>query len=290
MANYYTPSGKISPLSLLYLVLACIIAYPLLGLIYAYALWYIPIIYLNFIISIGFGFGVGAIAMLITVFGKIRNKTLSAVFGVISGLTALYLHWAVWVDLVINAGKSYGTDRIGITVSNIKMIQVFALATNPGYLFELIGKINEYGTWGIRGMTVSGVFLAIIWVIEFVLVIGISAIFPMSQAIKPFCEEEGEWFSEEDLPAFNFIEDVPKMVADLENGNTNVFENVIKGDSAHENHSIYGLYSSAKGENYLSISNKRAKVDDKGKLSFDSEDVISFISISPQLVQSLKAK
>ena len=78
---------------------------------------------------------------------------------------ALYFHWAVWTDLVINAGESYGNSRIGVSVSNIKIVQVFSLIIQPETLFDLINEINFYGTWGVRSNTVNGTFLLTIWII-----------------------------------------------------------------------------------------------------------------------------
>jgi len=54
MLNYYKPSGKFSPIAFVYLLLVCAIIIPILGAIYAYATWYIPIIYVNFLITFGF--------------------------------------------------------------------------------------------------------------------------------------------------------------------------------------------------------------------------------------------
>ena len=160
MVKYYEASGKFDVQAILYFLLISIIALPILGLAYAYCIWYIPFIYINFIIAGVLGF---VIAWLVRKFvvklGKVRNAKLTLIFGFLAGLICMYFHWAVWVDLVINVGESYGNSRIGVTVSNIEILQVFNLAADPGILFDLIGEINKYGTWGIRSATVSGVFL-----------------------------------------------------------------------------------------------------------------------------------
>jgi len=171
-AIYYKPSGKFAISSLLYFFILSIIAFPILGLIYAYCIWYIPFFYINFLIAAGFGFIVGLLVNTIVIGkGKVRNTPLALLFGLLSGFIALYFHWAVWVDLVINAGESYGNSRIGVTVSNIKILQVFELALQPNVLFEIIGEIHKTGTWGIKGSTVSGTPLTIIWIIEILIVV-----------------------------------------------------------------------------------------------------------------------
>ena len=88
-------------------------------------------------------------------------------FAIIASLVAYYSQWVVWVDLVLNAGEVYGNKQIGISVSNVQFEQLLYLATHPSDLIDLIMLINEEGTWGIKSMTVSGIFLSIIWLIEF---------------------------------------------------------------------------------------------------------------------------
>jgi len=175
MSNYYTPSGKVSPMAYVYFLLATIIIFPILALIYAYAIWYIPFPYINFFIAAGFGLGIGAtVNFLVVKYGKVRSYGIALLFGLIGALFAMYFHWAIWVDLVMNIGETYGTDRIGIATSNIKMGQVFTLVTNPGPLFGIIGEINNVGTWGLKGSVVSGTPLTVIWVIEALIILFVA--------------------------------------------------------------------------------------------------------------------
>ncbi|WP_271768445.1 hypothetical protein [Aquimarina algiphila] len=291
MDNYYKPSGKFSATSLLYFILLSCTAFPILGLVYAYCIWYIPFFYINFLITGAFGFAIG---YLINVFvigkGKVRNTMLAVILGILGGLIAMYFHWSVWTDLVINSGESYGTSRIGITVSNIKFLQVFTLVTQPDVLFSLIGEINEVGVWGIRNATVSGVFLTIIWIIELLAVIGISTLTSFPKAGEPFCETNNNWFKESVLPAFNHIPETSKMIADLEKGDQSAFNELAPSSNIEQDHSVFTLYTSDQNKCYLSIENKKAKRDNKGKLSFDTDTFIEYISLNTTLKDILLAK
>ncbi len=289
MSNYYQPSGRFSPSSFLYFILTSVIIIPILALIYTYLIWYIPFFYINIFITVGFGLGVGlAISHLVVKLGKVRNSTIALVFGFLGGLIALYFSWAIWVDLVINAGESYGNSRIGITTSSIEFLQVFGLALQPSVLLEFISEINKTGTWGIRGGAVSGTILMIIWVIEFLIILVISIFLPLFRAKIPFCETDNKWFNEETLPAFNFIKNPKEMVANLENSNQNSFINLqYSTTSENESHSIFTLYSSEKGKNYITIDNKKAKTNDKNEIEFDSNEFVEYISISSELRNKL---
>ena len=289
MSTYYQPSGKFSPSSFLYFTLTAAIIIPILALAYTYLIWYIPFFYINLFITAGFGFAVGmAISHLAVKIGKVRSSTVALIFGLLGGLIALYFSWAIWVDLVFNTGESYGNSRIGITTSNIKFLQVFGLILNPDTLFELISEINKTGTWGLRSTPVSGIILTIIWVIEFLIVLIMSIIFPYLKAKTPFCEENNKWFNKEVLPAFNYIKNPKEMIANLENANQNSFINLQQSTtSKNESHSIFTLYSSEKGESFLSIENKKAKTNDKNEIVFDYDEFVEYITISSELRNQL---
>lgn len=289
MSKYYQASGKFSLSSFIYFILTSAIVLPILALIYTYLVWYIPFIYINFFITIGFGFIVATAISLITIKkGKVRNSMLALVFGALGSVVALYFSWVIWVDLVINAGESYGNSRLGITTSNIKFFQVLELAFNPGVLFELISEINGIGTWGLRGATVSGTFLTVIWGIEFLIVLVISMFVTYITAKSPFCEIDNKWFEEKELPAFNFIEKPEEMKANLESSNQNSFDELQPiSDIKTESHSIFTLYFSKKGKNFLTIENKQAKVNDKNETEFDNNEFIEYISISSELKNKL---
>ncbi len=291
MNTYYKPSGKFSASSFLYFLLTSIIAFPILGLIYAYCIWYIPFFYINFLIAAAFGFIVGLIINSIVIGkGKVRNVPLAFIFGLLGGLIALYFHWAVWVDLVINAGESYGNSRIGVTVSNIEILQVFNLALQPEVLFEIIGEINKTGTWGIKGSTVSGTPLTIIWIIELLIIVVVTLLTSYFKAKEPFCEKDNTWFKETELGTFDYFENTSLIIKELETGNASQIESLNKIKDASIDHSILTLYTSNHKDSYLSIENKKAKTDKDGKLDFDDDAFLNHISINETLKDTLLNK
>jgi len=292
MTQFYKPSGKFSPSFILFFLLVSLIAFPLLGLIYAYCIWYIPFIYINFFITLGFGFLVALCVNKVVIRkGKVRNPILALFIGFFAGIVALYFHWSVWIDLVINAGESYGSDRIGITVSNIEFLQVFSLIFQPSMVFEYIGMVNEFGTWGIRGATVSGVFLWVIWAIEFVIVVGVSSFLPYLESKKPFSESTNSWYEEITLPALSFIENKEQLIADITSNNHSGFDFLNKEvNKESDSHSVFTLYKSKSGKNYLTIDNKTSSLDSKGKVEFKSDEFVEYILIDGQLSKILSEK
>lgn len=291
MNSYYKPSGKFSSISFVYFLLLSITVFPLLGLIYTYCIWYIPFIYINFFITAGFGFLVGFFINTIAIAkGKVRNTGIALVLGLLGGLIALYFHWAVWIDLVINAGESYGNSRIGVTVSNIKIFQVFSLVTQPEALFGIIGEVNKQGTWGIGGSAFNGTPLSIVWGIELLIVVVISVVVSYIRAKQPFCEVGNSWFKEIELGTFQYIENAASVVKELEKNNSELIENIEAIINPKVSHSIFTLYTSNLGESYLSIENKEAKTDKKGDIDFEGDLFLEYISINNSLKESLLDK
>jgi hypothetical protein len=292
MRKHYEPSGKYSMLSLLYFVLASFLILPILGLIYAYCIWYIPFIYINLFITIGFGFGTGFIITFFAIkLGKIRNQVVASSLGILGSLIALYFHWSVWVDLVMNAGENYGSSSIGFTVSNIDFMQVFLLAKNPGLLFNLIGEINKTGTWGISSIPVSGIFLALIWIIEAGIVMGVSFLMTRKASRIPFCEINDHWFKENKIPELNFIDDKAQILSSIENDDETHFNSLSKAANKDlESHSVFTLFSSRNNEYYLTLENKTAKVNSKGKTEFDNEEIVRYVAIKAPSAKILLGK
>ena len=89
----------------------------------------------------------------------------TSVCGVFGGTLALYAHWVVWADLMLNSGEVIGSSRFGILSSSTNFDQLLLLAQNPKALFELMSEVSKYGSWSIFGFTVSGVLLWIVWIL-----------------------------------------------------------------------------------------------------------------------------
>lgn len=289
MNKYYTPSGQFSPIAFVYFVLVALVVLPLLGGIYAYATWYIPIIYINFIVTIAFGWIAGyVVARVVIQLGKVRNSILAGVFALLAGLIAYYFQWIVWADLAINTTETIGSKRASIAVSNVQMQELLHLLLNPSDLFELIAQINDEGTWGLRGTVVSGILLSVVWLIEFVVILFFTLVEALNQAKKPFSEIANQWFKAQKISALSYIEDTDEFKKELETENYQKIPELTLTDKK-QSHSIFTLYSLA-NEYYLSVTNYLAEQDDKGKVKMTSSDFIQYLRIDNTLYQALKAK
>lgn len=288
MNNYYTPSGKFSPMAFVYLLLACVLVMPILGGIYAYAVWYIPIIYLNFLVTLVFGFVISFVTKYVISLGKVRNFGLALAISAIIFLVAYYIHWAFWIDLVLNAGESYGNKRIGITLSNVNLSEVFTLIINPFGLFGLISEVNSVGTWGLRGFTPTGIILALFWLVELGIIAFMAVFAPASKAKEPFNELTNEWFKSEDVPLLSYIEETSAFKKEAEQGNwQELLPQITKEEDAAKNQSLFRLFRSG-NEFYLSVTNKKAEVNDKGEVKFNDDEFIQYLRINKEIYDEVK--
>ena len=294
MNKYYKPSGKFSPVSFLYFIIACFAGLPLLGLLYAYAIWYIPFFYFHFIFTVIFGglVGVLAIGMGVIKLGKVRNRAIGIFFGFFGGLVALYFHWAVWVDFVMNIKRFSDSSSFGMPSSEIHFNEVFSYVKHPAAFFQLIADINEKGVWTLRSLhdAVNGPFLSFIWIVEALIVLAGSMWGANITSKKPFCEVSKTWFEEKTLPAFSYIQEKEKVISSLENDDADIFKDIVKAENLKESHSIFTVYYSKNEEYYLTIKNKTVVTDKNGKVKFKDDEFIEYISIDRTLREMLIAK
>jgi len=278
MSSMYVPSGRFSAIGILLFLLSILTIHPLLGVVYAYAIWYCPFIYLNLVTMLFIALlGVLVVNNQIVKFGKIRNGSLAAWLSGLAAHSFLWVHWAVWVDLALNAteGKKIALSSVSsIAVSNARIDQVLQLLLSPALLGRLILEIDKTGAWSILGFNVSGIPLMLIWIGEALAIVCVSA-FAVYQVQKPFCETSDKWFEEKTLTTvFPFIESESEFVEALEQGDYSKITAMEPIGGGARSHSTLTLFTSKGSEEcFLTIANKIAKLDKYGKVSFSSGDV-----------------
>lgn len=150
------------------------ISIPVLALVYAYCIWYIPFIYLNFILTAFLGMSIGTLINKSLVLDELQYPKYKIYKGATSLMVCflvIFCYWIIWVDLALNRGEFYGIEKLGFTTSTSNFDQIFLLTSNPRLLFNTIIEINKVGTWGLGEVACNGIFLSAIWIIEIALII-----------------------------------------------------------------------------------------------------------------------
>jgi hypothetical protein len=171
------------------------------GIIYAYALYWIPFVYLNFLFALGFAGVIGAVVAVMALRGKIRNNLFVGIMAVLVTLLGMYVYWAAYAWAVAGIGN------VGIR------------AFWPPVLASFGKHLFENGSWGIKNLTVTGWPLVAVWVIEACTILWISVSIALTHAQRPFCESCNEWTQVQ--------QDVVRLAA---TGDEPVWQKVFAGD------------------------------------------------------------
>jgi hypothetical protein len=291
MTPYYQPSNKMPLAGIISLLAGGLVAALLLALVYIYAVWYIPFVYINFFLCLGFGLVLGAALALLVRAGKLRNPGAVGALAVLVGLVAVYLEWGVYLTLLFNS-ESTGTGADADTSTSFSLSLFADIIAHPGAMWLAMQKINETGSWSLKGSTPSGVFLAVIWVIEAVIILGGTYLMAKAQATEPFSETSNEWATEETLPhPLTFAQDVATTRTALESGQ---FHHLAPHTAAEVEAPFarLKLHSAPNDPNcrYLTLENVTTTIDKKGKASQSTATVVQHLAVSPTHFQELQRR
>lgn len=175
--GFYRQSGKFSPLAPLIVLIGGLIGAAISGAIYAYALAWIPFIYLNIILVVGYGIAMGAITVLLVKIGKVRNTPLVFAAGFVIGSIAEYIGWVFWI---------------------LAMSEQEVLLVDPLSLMDAVLTLGKEGVWSFKDMTPKGAVLYLMWGIEALWVVLCPAFMAfMIAGDDVFCESAGQWADDE---------------------------------------------------------------------------------------------
>jgi hypothetical protein len=145
-----------------------------LGYAYAYFMRWVPFIYLNIFATIGYGALFGVLTGLLMKYGRVRNNAVTTITAAVVAFIALYCAWN---------GHIHATFRDA-------PILVF-----PDEMLYGMKQLYRDGSWGMSaGAPVTGVLLALFWVGEAAVILGM-AVFVAFRMISelPYCETSRCW-------------------------------------------------------------------------------------------------
>ncbi|RSK46147.1 hypothetical protein [Hymenobacter perfusus] len=292
---YYQPSGRFTVSGILGLLGAgAVVAVPL-ALLYVYAVWYIPFIYINFAVTLGFGFGLGwALKKMVRV-GKLRNPKLVGWLSVAIGVWAWYVQWCVYIALLAGAGETESMgSRASFTHTTFQEDVFLGSLLNPAAVFSVLPNLAEDGTWSIFSVTVSGVFLYLIWLAEFLVIVGLAWMLPHTEAGVPFSELADEWAEKTTLPqrSIHFL-DTAATKAALEAADWNHLQPYQSEEATTL--APFGRLHFYRAPSdpeccYLSLENVTIELDKNGKSSEKTADVVEYLRVPPRVCTELHTR
>lgn len=267
---YYEESGKVPPAGPVIALLLGIATALALSFVYAYAVNYIPFIYLNFLLTGFLGVAVGAVVAMGGGLGKIRNRNVVIALAVLAALIACYASWVVTVYLWVGAE---------------------AFIFNPSDLVTIIQLVAQEGVWSLKGATPTGAALYAVWGIEAAVIIGASffgAIGAYSE--EPFCENCNQWTKVVELTdRLGHPEDFAAFVQGLETKNYAVLTDLRNTNATEPVKMKVDLLdcSSCSKVHYLRITLIVKGIDDDGKEEIKETVLINNLFIDGKTHQEL---
>jgi hypothetical protein len=255
--KYYKHSGKFGLMGPIYMLIFGALGMLVLSAIYGYAIYYIPFIYLNFLITLGFGACVGILIGYGGKLGKVRNSGLLLIFGLFFGLLAEYGGWVSWVFAFSNQQ---------------------ALALQPLEIFAAAMLVGHEGAWSIFGWTPTGAALFTIWGIEAIMIIGTSTLASWGVVSStPYCEHCNRWVEDRNsITPLEPIVDPDQFKSKLERSGAEVVKALKKINAGNDAYTQLDLINcpSCEYSYYLSLKSINVEVDSKGKENKDENDIV----------------
>jgi hypothetical protein len=175
----YTPSGAFR-LSLVVYAVGGLLGAVLLAGLYEFLLDLIPFVYINLLLTLGFGFGLAFMGSLVIKSAHCRNRGIALVLALVIGGTGLA------------ASYGWGYRRALSTVAEqYANTTVLELAQEISVTAWLEARM-EHG-WTLRNSDVNGGLVVFIWVIEALVILGFALTVGVSEAAEPYCERCQRW-------------------------------------------------------------------------------------------------
>lgn len=276
---YYKPSGKVPVGALIGSLLVGIAGAIVLAVTYIALQWFIPIVYFNVFITIGFGAGLFFVLNFCFKQWKLRNKGVAMVITLLVALIGLYAQWALFISLMYNAEGTMGGDTWVKSSFSLEGFKAFFM--HPSFIWEAMQGLNEVGTFTLKKSTVSGAALWAVWTIEMAIIILTPIILTFRGiTIYPFSEKDEVWMNKRVLPGrLKYVEDKDAVVNTLANHDFAYVYDHLSEEEEHYSYATAEVYESDTDDyQYLTVYNHQL-VDKKGKLEEKKDEVIEFLRI-----------
>jgi hypothetical protein len=210
MFDTYKASGRFSPQFIVWLAIGLVVAAGM-AFVYQLGLHYIPLIYVNFMLTLGAAFVLGVLIALVIKQGKIRNTAIAVVSLLLLASTFLMAKYGFQFQRFKSELKTE-IERM----SAEELSQYYKVEIEPESVAELKRQIVESYTFsehiqlrvdtgwslgraGRGGAPVSGIFVYLVWLIEAGMLFYISGAATLEAVRKPFSEKMNAWADESEV-------------------------------------------------------------------------------------------
>ncbi|KJD33542.1 hypothetical protein PK35_06770 [Tamlana nanhaiensis] len=281
--NYYNESGKTSNLSISLFVLSGLLLITVLGYLYASLILFIPILYFNFLITIGYAFAVSFVTRILSIAFKIRNRKKTISINIVFALFAVYIQWVSYIFLI-----SFENNYFIQIINNFDYFLL--LLIRPDLVVLDIIEISKVGLWSIgsSGVYLRGLVLWLVWLVEASIIIFVAWNNFRQFEIIPFSEKDNKWFKKRVFDFdFEYIPLKKQFIDDFEKNPSEAISQLKRGNGLR--HSKITLYQSeTETKSIISIDN--IIITQRGKGKKDITKVLKLSYIDNNYLIDLKSK
>lgn len=202
---YYQESNQINKPKLAIAYVFCFLVAIVAAYVYMIITVMLPLVYIGCVMPVIFGIGLSFVVRFVTRMTHNRNRKSRYV---LAGTMALFLTYFQWVIFLLYAYE-------------LRLPSFRTYLTNIGLPFYMDGtwafivEINKVGMWEVFGEVISGSFLTVIWILEFVVLMGTLLIYTVSVRAYPYAEDKEQWYKKYTLDDDYKVVGALKLVEDL---------------------------------------------------------------------------
>jgi len=293
MFETYKPSGKFGalaiPVALIGLALAIASAY-----VYQLGLYWIPLIYISFLLTWFYGIGLGMAGAMVVKAGKVRNVVLAALIGLAFTVAAVggkfYFQHRQMVSESMAALEA-GPEVEALTHDQIQQFvdQELTFTKHIEYRVEQGWEIGKPGRNG--GLPLKGPFVYLIWALELGIIAWSAISMPAAAAREPYSEKLDQWASEEEV-VMTLPVTSGEMVAKIKSANTvdELMDIPIPKTDESNQFAVYRV-NSIEGQEmedaYLSVDLMTLSLDKNGEQTAETKPLVQHAVFSSQQREQL---
>lgn len=181
---YYQESNQINKPKLAMAYVFCFLVAIVTAYVYTLIVVMLPFVYIACAMPIIFGGGLSLVVRFATRMAHNRNRKSRCVLAIAMALFLTYFQWVVFLMYA----QDIRLPSFGTYLANL------GLPFTMDGLWAFIVEINQVGLWEIFGQVINGSLLTVIWVLEFLLLMGTLLLPILSVRAYPYAEDKEQWY------------------------------------------------------------------------------------------------
>ncbi|MFO0580000.1 MAG: hypothetical protein U1A78_39005 [Polyangia bacterium] len=245
------------------------------GLLYQLLVSWIPFIYINLVLTLGFGALLGALTGIGLKRGQLRNNVVAVALCALVGAGAVGVtHVVSYENTLRKVSAETGTSTAELR-QQLTFEQFLAIKAKVGWK---VGRSSS-------GAPLSGTFVYVIWGVEALIILGFAIYVGTSQVSEPYCEPCKTWTKEHKLPE-RADGSIATIRRDAEAGK---IEDIVAKKDEGGDLVAYTVHAcpSCSDSSFLTVDHVMLKRKAKGQIERKTDTVVKHAALTPQLRDQL---